>query len=112
MKLDDRMENHGIIYSTNPNFRYESDNDAEVEHARPNEKQLLKLSLDKRNRGGKVVTLISGFVGPEESLNELAKKLKTRCGVGGSVKDGEIIIQGDMRTKVAEILKSERFKVK
>ncbi len=74
------------------------------------EKQLLRIKLDTKQRRGKAVTLVTGFVGQEEDLNELGKLLKVKCGVGGSVKDGEIIVQGNMRNKVLEILQSEGYK--
>ncbi len=108
MKSNDWKDRLNIVYSTNPDFKYDAEESEETE-ALPKEKQLLRISLDKRNRGGKVVTLITGFVGPDDDLKELGKMLKTKCGVGGSAKDGEIIVQGDFRQKVLEILKKEGF---
>ena len=92
-----------MVYSTNPDFKYQTGEEEEA-HTLPNNKQRLRVSLDKKNRGGKVVTLISGFVGKSEDLNALGKYLKVKCGTGGSAKDGEIIIQGDVRQKVIELL--------
>lgn len=97
-----------MVYSTNPDFQYESDETPEEETI-PNEKQLLRVVLDKKQRRGKAVTLVTGFVGTDEDLNELGKMLKVKCGVGGSVKDGEIIVQGDVRDKVLAILQKERY---
>lgn len=101
----------GTVYSTNPNFQYESGDGGEQETLQP-DKQDLRVQLDKKQRNGKKATLITGFVGKEDDLKELAKILKTKCGVGGSAKDGEILIQGDFCNKVMEILKSANYKVK
>jgi translation initiation factor 1 len=98
----------GVMYSTNPDFQYETDEEEEQETL-PKDQQKLKITLDKRNRGGKVVTLISGFVGTDADLSDLGKLLKVKCGVGGSAKDGEIIVQGDLRQKVLDILKKEGY---
>jgi len=108
MKHNDWKGRLNVVYSTNPNFKYEV---GEVEEAEtlPKEKQALRISLDKRNRGGKKVTLITGFVGKDEDLQELGKWLKGKCGVGGSAKDGEIIIQGDWREKICEILQKDGY---
>ncbi|MDR3137455.1 MAG: translation initiation factor [Tannerellaceae bacterium] len=91
-----------IVYSTNPEFRYNPEQDEE--ETLPNEKQLLRVTLDKRNRKGKTVTLITGFRGQLYDLEILGKWLKGKCGTGGSVKDGDILIQGDMRRKVVSLL--------
>ena len=96
------------MYSTNPDFQYETNEEPEAETL-PKEKQPLRISLDKRNRGGKVVTLISGFTGTSDDLAALGKWLKVKCGVGGSAKEGEIIIQGDFRQKVFELLQKEGY---
>lgn len=104
MKNSHWKDRLNVVYSTNPDFRYETDNKEENPDTRPNDKQALRISLDKRNRGGKQVTLISGFVGKDEDLQTLAKFLKTKCGAGGSAKDNEIIIQGDFRDKIKAIL--------
>ncbi|HJA96226.1 MAG TPA: translation initiation factor [Candidatus Alistipes faecavium] len=93
----------GMVYSTNPDFRYDTDEKPEAETL-PAGQQELRVWLDRKQRGGKVVTLVRGFVGRSADLEDLARLLKTRCGVGGSVKEGEIIIQGDHRDRVVEIL--------
>ena len=108
MKNNDWKERLNVVYSTNPDFKYESDENEETETI-AKEKQLLKVSLDKRNRKGKAVTLITGFAGRQDDLESLGKFLKVKCGVGGSAKDGEIIIQGDFRNKILELLRSEGY---
>lgn len=100
----------GIMYSTNPDFAYPEEET--VETTLPNKQQDLRVSLDRKNRGGKAVTLITGFQGSDEDLQQLGKMLKTKCGVGGSAKAGEIIIQGDFRDKVLDLLLKEGFKAK
>lgn len=100
----------GIMYSTNPEFEYEEDVDDTTTPV--NNQQDLRVMLDKKNRAGKAVTLITGFKGKTDDLDVLGKMLKTKCGVGGSVKDGEIMIQGDVRDKVMGILQKEGYKVK
>jgi translation initiation factor 1 len=92
-----------VVYSTNPNFSYESESDEELETL-PKNQQKLYVSIDRKQRGGKDVTLVEGYVGIEDDLKELGKTLKSKCGVGGSVKDGEILIQGALREKVFELL--------
>lgn len=101
----------GIMYSTDPSFVYEDENAAPAE-ALANNQQDLRVMLDKKNRGGKAVTLITGYIGSDDDLDKLGKMLKTKCGVGGSAKDGEIIIQGDFRDKVLQLLQKEGYKVK
>lgn len=103
MKHNNWKEHLNIVYSTNPDFQYETDETGELETS-PKEKQNLRISLDKRNRSGKKVTLITGFTGKDKDLQDLGKQLKVKCGAGGSAKDGEIIIQGDFREKICEIL--------
>ena len=93
----------GIVFSTNPDFEYEYEQEEQVESLPP-EKQQLRVTLDRKKRKGKEVTLIYGFVGNENDLKELGKWLKSKCGVGGSVKDGEILIQGDQRKKAIGLL--------
>ena len=101
----------GVVFSTNPEFSYNT-GDEPGEETLPPQQQNLRVMLDRKQRKGKEVTLILGFVGTDEDLKELARKLKTRLGTGGSAKDGEIIIQGDFRDRVMEFLVSEKFKVK
>ncbi|MCD6178771.1 MAG: translation initiation factor [Bacteroidales bacterium] len=98
-----------VMYSTNPDFEYEMEED--VETLLPSE-QDLRVWLDRKHRGGKQATLVKGFIGNNDDLKDLGKILKTKCGVGGSSKDGEIIIQGDHRDKVVDILKNLGYKVK
>lgn len=100
----------GMVYSTNPNFNSENENESQ-ETLAANEQQL-KLHRETKGRGGKAVVIVRGFIGTEEDLNDLGKKLKGHCGTGGSVKDGEIIIQGDQREKVSQFLTSKGYKVK
>jgi translation initiation factor 1 len=108
MKKDQRQ---GVVYSTNPDFSYQTNEDGETATLPPQQQQL-RVQLDKKQRGGKQVTLITGFVGRDEDLQALGKLLKTKCGVGGSAKDGEIVVQGDFRAKVLEVLLKERYKAK
>lgn len=101
----------GIVYSTNADFSYDKGKDQEPDTLPP-QQQNLYVSLDRKQRKGKSVTLIKGFIGKEEDLKELSKKLKSRFGAGGSAKDGEIIIQGDFVQRVIEYLLAEKYKVK
>ena len=93
-----------MVFSTNPDFQYQEETVPEAETLPP-AKQRLIVGIDRRNRGGKQVTLVTGFVGKEEDLKELGRQLKVKCGVGGSAKDGEITVQGDLRDKVTALLK-------
>ncbi len=112
MANNDWKSRLGVVYSTNPDFNFGStDEDGGNTTPAPG-KQRLIVSIDRRNRGGKQVTLITGFVGSDEDLTELGKILKTKCGSGGSAKDGEIIIQGDFRDKVVTILQSLGYNAK
>ncbi|HAR38736.1 MAG: translation initiation factor SUI1 [Bacteroidetes bacterium GWD2_45_23] len=106
--MNDWKKRLDIVYSTNPDYHYNKDNE-EVTDTIPKEKQPLRISLDKRNRKGKAVTLITGFSGTDDDLQELGKMLKMKCGVGGSAKEGEIIVQGDHRAKVLDILQKEGY---
>ena len=93
-----------MVYSTNPNFQFITEEEPEPQTLEPS-KQRLIVSIDRSGRAGKQVTLVKGFVGTQEDLAALGKQLKVKCGVGGTAKDGEITIQGDLRDKVTELLK-------
>ena len=108
MKNNDWKERLKVVYSTNPDYSYEMEDDGEQVTPEASQ-QKLRVQLDRKNRGGKVVTLVTGFVGTENDLKELGKLLKSKCGVGGSAKDGEIIVQGDFKQKVLELLKKEGY---
>ena len=99
----------GVVYSTNQDFEYSFDNE-EIAETLPLEKQKLKIQLDKKSRAGKQVTLITGFIGKADDVEILAKKLKNFCGCGGSSKEGEILIQGDVRDKVLTWLITQGYK--
>ncbi len=109
--MSSNKKNARVVYSTNPDYRYEEENQEEVVNLPPSQ-QKLYLSLDKKQRKGKKVTLITGFAGNNDDLKSLGKRLKTSCGSGGSVKDGEILVQGDFREKIKSILEKEGYKVK
>ncbi|MCT4614970.1 MAG: translation initiation factor [Marinifilaceae bacterium] len=98
-----------IVYSTNPDYDYEYEQEEQEETLEPS-KQKLYVGIDKKQRKGKTVSLVSNFIGSEEDLKELGKTLKSKCGVGGSIKDGEIIIQGDHVAKIIEILNKLNYK--
>lgn len=104
----DRKKRIGVVYSTNPDYEYSDDSQEEADTL-PKNQQKLRLNMERAGRGGKTVTLVKGFVGSEEDITALSKLLKQKCGVGGSVKDGEIIIQGDHRQRLVEILKKEGY---
>jgi translation initiation factor 1 len=106
-----KMERLNVVYSTNPNFSYEFEEEDVQETLSPGD-QLLYVSIDRKQRGGKEVTLIEGFVGTEDDLKELGKTLKTKCGVGGTAKDKEIIIQGNFRDKIIDLLNQMGYKTK
>lgn len=103
MSKKDKNDKRGFVYSTDPNFRFEEE-EQEVQETLIPKEQKLKIRLETKHRGGKSVTLVQGFTGKENDLEELGKKLKNICGTGGSVKDGEIIVQGDQRDKVLQWL--------
>lgn len=111
MNKKNKKNREGIVYSTSDEFDYDYEDQIEQTTLPPSQ-QNLKVQLDKKARAGKKVSLINGFIGSENDLKELGKLLKTKCGVGGSVKDGEIIIQGDFRDKIMEVLKKDGYQVK
>ncbi|PSR52185.1 translation initiation factor [Adhaeribacter arboris] len=101
----------GVVFSTDPDFKYEYEPEEQITTLPPPQ-QNLKVQLDKKARAGKQVTLVTGFVGTEDDLKELGKLLKNKCGVGGTIKDQEIIIQGDFRDKILQILIQANYKAK
>jgi len=101
----------GVVYSTNPDYQYKQEETVE-EQTLPPGRQRLIVRIDRRQRAGKQVTLVEGFVGSASDLSALAKTLKTKCGVGGTAKDGEITIQGDLRDKVTALLQSMGYNAK
>lgn len=107
--MSKNSKKQGIVYSTNPDFAYKEPKQ-ESATTLPPKQQKLYISLDKKKRGGKQVTLVENFVGSEEDLADLGKILKSKCGVGGSAKDGEILVQGDHRLKVKTLLESMGYK--
>lgn len=108
MKNNDWKDRLNIVYSTNPDFSYET-TEEETNETLPKNQQKLRVGIEKKGRGGKTVTLVKGFVGTEDDLKSLSKSLKTKCGVGGSTKDGEIIIQGDFKQRIIDLLKTEGY---
>ncbi len=110
MKNNDWKKQLGLVYSTNPDTI--TNEEAEENKGIDPAKQNLQIMLDKRNRNGKSVTLIVNFNGSDEALKDLAKEIKTQCGVGGSARGGEILIQGDFRSKVLEILTKKGYKAR
>lgn len=108
MKKNDWKERLNIVYSTNPDFQYSTD-EKEGICTLPKQQQKLRVSIEKNHRGGKTVTIIKNFVGSDNDIKELGKLLKSKCGSGGSVKDGEILVQGDFKEKIIELLKKEGY---
>lgn len=100
-----------IVYSTNPDFKYSYDED-QTEETLPPSQQDLRVMLDRKKRKGKEVTLVTGFKGNEDDLKELGKELKSSCGAGGTIKEGEILVQGDFRDKILGILHDKGYKAK
>ncbi len=101
----------GTVYSTNPNFQFEIDEEEKFDTLTPNQQEL-RVHLDRKNRAGKTATIVKGFIGSDDDLIALGKQLKSACGVGGSVKDGEIIIQGEKRDQVMAYLEKKSYKTK
>ena len=111
MADNDWKQRLNVVYSTNPDFKYETAPEQGGKTTPPSH-QNLRVWLDRSHRAGKQVTLVRGFAGSDDELSELARMLKSKCGVGGSAKDGEIIIQGDFRDRVVDLLLKEGYKVK
>ena len=111
MADNDWKKRLGVVFSTNPDFKYEEEASQEQETLEPS-KQNLIVGIDHKGRAGKQVTLITGFVGTDEDLAELGRTLKVKCGVGGSAKDGEIAIQGDFRDRIVTLLKDMGYRAK
>lgn len=100
----------GVVYSTNPDFQYQYDDEPEPATLPP-QQQKLRVSIERHHRGGKTVTLVTGFVGTDDDLQALGRRLKNKCGVGGSAKDGEIIIQGEHADRVKQLLAEEGYRL-
>jgi translation initiation factor 1 len=106
-----KKKKKGIVYSTNPDFHYQYESDPEVETLPPGQ-QDLRVGLERKGRGGKTATIVTGFVGGKTDLEDLARSLKNKCATGGSVKEGEIIMQGDCRDKVISVLDEKGYRSK
>ena len=111
MADNDWKKRLGVVFSTNPDFNYEEESEEEPQTLDPSRQNLI-VSIDRKGRGGKQVTLVTGFVGTSDDLAELGRTLKVKCGVGGSAKDGEITIQGDFRDRVVALLKDMGYRAK
>ncbi|WP_126969881.1 translation initiation factor [Gynurincola endophyticus] len=109
MSKKNKPDQFGFVFSTNPDFQFEGDSQ-EAAATLPNEQQPLKVKLDTKHRGGKAVTLVTGFVGTPEDLETFGKQMKNFCGTGGAVKDGEAMVQGDQREKVMQFLQKQGYK--
>lgn len=105
-----RVSTDGFVFSTNNQFEFEDE--FQDQETIANNQQKLIAKLERKGRGGKVVTIVEGFIGKDDDLKDLGKMLKNKCGTGGSVKDGEIVMQGDIRNKIVDLLVKEGFKVK
>ena len=105
MKDNDWKKRLGVVFSTATAYDYQTDAEEEVKTLEAKE-QKLRVRIEKNGRGGKTVTIVSGFIGSETALKELGKALKSKCGVGGSAKDGEVLVQGDFKQRVIEILRA------
>lgn len=110
MSKKQKPDKSGFVYSTDPNFRFDPTDDGARETLMP-EAQKLRIRLETKHRGGKVASVITGFVGSDDDLQSLGKQLKSYCGTGGSAKDGEIIIQGDQRDKILQYLLAKGYKL-
>lgn len=108
MVNNDWKDRLGVVYSTNADFQFTTE-EPEQQETLPKNEQRLRVAIEKNGRGGKVVTIVRGFVGTEDDMKSLGKFLKTKCGVGGSVKDDEIIIQGNLKEKVITLLKTDGY---
>jgi len=111
MKKNDWKKREGVVYSTRSDFDYQNVGPVEEPTLDPSRQQL-RVLVDRSGRAGKTVTIVAGFVGTSKDLEGLCKTLKTKCGTGGSVKDGEILIQGEMRDKILQVLEKEGYKAK
>ncbi|MCR5351031.1 MAG: translation initiation factor [Bacteroidales bacterium] len=112
MAQQDWKNRLGVVFSTNPDFQYQTEQETPEADTLPAQKQRLIVRIDRRRRAGKQVTLVDGFVGRADDLAALAKTLKTRCGVGGTVEEGQILIQGDLRDKLVTLLSGLGYNVK
>lgn len=106
---NDWKDRLGVVFSTDRNYGFQTENETEEEETLPKNQQRLRVSIEKSGRGGKTVTVVKGFVGGDGDLKTLGKLLKTKCGVGGTVKDGVVEVQGQLREKVIQLLRSEGY---